>query len=214
MGEVCFEIEGKCLFLDEVLVEFNIPIFFICQDDDSQKYAVLCVDSDELVYIIGKVDIKDILLMLSSETTLRAFFQAITEKWRVYTGEEYCGDEVNRISAFREDELPTEGAYFELSNSKIERYIKKLNEERGLLQYNRNWQNVSLLYFLPQQVREVNIKDNYIFNPIKYTIENHEIGYTSWHCKSNRKSNFPKIDTLMLVCNSEAYFNKEVAIRG
>ena len=134
MNEVSFKIDERYLYTDEELIEFNIPIFFICQDKNNQKYAVLCVDSEQLIYIVGKVEIKEILLMLNSRITLREFFMNISEKWRILAGEDYMSDELERIEELCEEELPVEGAYFELSNSKIENYKKRLNKEKGLKQ--------------------------------------------------------------------------------
>ena len=67
---VCFEIDGKALVLDKELITFTIPIFFICYDNDNQKYAVLCTDSEQLNYIVGKVDTNSILAMLNNTLSL------------------------------------------------------------------------------------------------------------------------------------------------
>lgn len=133
MSEVCFEIEGKRLYVDEELVEFDIPIFFICKDEKNDKYAVLCIDSKKQVYIIVKSDIGSVLQMLASQITLRDFFLNTCERWKVRAGDEYWLDDVEKIEIFQEDELPVAGTHFELENTKIKEYVKKLYEERVLL---------------------------------------------------------------------------------
>ena len=214
MNEVSFKIDERYLYTDEELIEFNIPIFFICQDKNNQKYAVLCVDSEQLIYIVGKVEIKEILLMLNSRITLREFFMNISEKWRILAGEDYMSDEVERIEELCEEELPVEGAYFELSNSKIENYKKRLNKEKGLKQYNAFCEKIYLQYIIPQREIVVHMKDNSLINPIMYISEHKELGYTTWHCQKDKVMDLQNDDNLMFVMNENAYSNKEVICYG
>lgn len=126
---ICFEINGKSLMLDKALITFTIPIFFICCDDDNQKYAVLCTDSDQLNYIVGKIDTKSILDMLNNTLSLRDFFLAATEKWRILARDDYTLDIIEKIETLHDDELPKTDTYFEFSNIKIEEYKKQLECE-------------------------------------------------------------------------------------
>ena len=126
---ICFEIDRKSLMLDKELITFTIPIFFICCDDDNQKYAVLCTDSDQLNYIVGEVDAQSILDMLNNTLSLRAFFLAATEKWRILAGDDYTRDIIEKIETLHDDELPKNDTYFDFSNIKIEEYKKQLECE-------------------------------------------------------------------------------------
>ena len=126
---VCFEIDGKALVLDKELITFTIPIFFICCDNDNQKYAVLCTDSEQLNYIVGKVDTNSILAMLNNTLSLRDFFITAMEKWRILTGDDYTLDRIEKIETLHDDELPKIDTYFDFSNIKIEEYKKQLEYE-------------------------------------------------------------------------------------
>jgi hypothetical protein len=197
MGEICFKIGEKYLYLDEELVEFDIPIFFICKDVDNQKYVVLCIDSEELLYVIGKVSIEDILSMLTSEITLRDFFMKVNEKWKVFAGEDYLSDQVEKIEKFQDDELPTVGAYFELSNDKIETYKKRLVQESPMRQHNVIWKEQFLQYPIQQQKAIYRNLDKPI-EPMMYININEELCYTNWCHKKDGWINLEIRDLSML----------------
>lgn len=130
---VCFEINGRRLYLDEELVEFDIPLFFICRDADDNCYSVLCTDSEQLNYVVVCSNKRDILDMLNSKITMRALFLKNGRKWRICAGEDYYSDTVEEIDQPAEEELPVKGAFFELRSEKIPSYIRKLENE----QYNK-----------------------------------------------------------------------------
>lgn len=123
------------LYLEEVLVEFDIPLLFICIDILNNRYAVLCVDEIEqpFRYIIIKTDENKLLLMLKNKLTMRDFFLSSTEDivWYVESSDEPTTDKitVGKASEISDDDLPSSGAYFLIDNKKINDYIKELEHD-------------------------------------------------------------------------------------
>ena len=55
--ELCFYIEKKDIYLEQILVDYmNVPIFFLCKDD-KQYYLALCSNMDELNYIVVQISL-------------------------------------------------------------------------------------------------------------------------------------------------------------
>ena len=52
---VQFVIDGKELYLEKVLVETSVPLFFICKDDNDIRYSVLCTDTFEFKYVLNPI---------------------------------------------------------------------------------------------------------------------------------------------------------------
>lgn len=187
MNDICFKLNNKCLYTDEELVNFNIPIFFVCRDDENNKYAVLCIDSEQLVYIVAQCSIESILAMLNSQITLRDFFLHTGSKWKVYAGEDYLSDEVEEITKMQEDELPA-NQYFELANAKIADYIKRLTEESPIVHYSRSYQQNLVLFNLPVVYQKINIVNNLI-DDFSYLSENSGACYTACHYQQDKQVN-------------------------
>ena len=81
--KIFFDLNGKYLYLDHYLVDFDIPIFYICKDDLNNKYAVNCVDSHNGEYIICKTNNLNIKAMLENQLSLRDFMLDSDEKWHL-----------------------------------------------------------------------------------------------------------------------------------
>lgn len=129
MNDVCFILEKKNLYVDEYLVDFEIPIFFICKDDENYKYAVECIDSHELIYVIAQVKINDILDMLKNKVSLCDFIKNGSKFWKVKSGDVVENDIIESISDLDSNMLPKQNTFLDLKNKKIENYIKKLELE-------------------------------------------------------------------------------------
>ena len=127
-NDVCFVINSKNLYVDEYLVELNIPIFFICKDDDNNRYAVICENTSELEYLICRISINSLYKMLKNELTLYDFIYESIEKWILKSGETIESDKVYAVSELRMDYYP-KNEYLDLKSTKIVNYIKKIENE-------------------------------------------------------------------------------------
>ena len=134
--EICFRIDSKNLYIDEYLVELNLPIFFICKDDNNLKYAVMCIDSIALAYVVCKVTLQSIIKMLRNELSLYDFFIYSTEQWYVMSGNTIETDKYNRLQILTDNLLPQKNTFLDLHNEKIRTYIKRLQNELNIREVN------------------------------------------------------------------------------
>lgn len=128
---LCFNIDGNDLYLDKSLIRFNeIPIFFLCRDNNDVIYAVQCIDTEELNYYVVQVDKKNILGLLDNTLTIHDFMTSSKKKWEVQSGENISDDIVKPISQLNEEDLVEKNVYLSLDNTEISNYKDKIQEER------------------------------------------------------------------------------------
>lgn len=126
---LCFKIEGKELYLEQILVDFNdVVIFFLCKNE-VQYYIALCADYHESTYIVAKVTIEDIYKLLHSELTMRDFILKQKEYYQVYSGFTIDRDKIekHKMEDIDESVLP-ENEYFKVLTERIEGYVRKIDE--------------------------------------------------------------------------------------
>lgn len=130
-SDLCFRIEGIELYLEQVLVDYmDTPIFFLCKGE-GDYYLVLCIDIDELNYIIVKLSMNDVYELLHGGESIRNVILKQNEYWNVISGQEISLDEIERLSISELDVglLPKENVYFEIVSTKLENYVKKFDTE-------------------------------------------------------------------------------------
>lgn len=127
--DVFFYINNKELYLDSYLVDFDIPIFYICKDDENSKYAVMCIDSIKEKYVIGLTTNKDIKAMLLNSLDLCSFINNTSKKWYVICNKEKKSDEVITVQKLNKSDLPKKNAFLELHNKRVIDYVKKIDSE-------------------------------------------------------------------------------------
>lgn len=172
MSDICFILENKNLYVDEYLVDFNIPIFFICKDDDNYKYAVECIDTKALTYVISKVDLTDVLDMLQNKVTLRDFILNGNNFWLIKSGDSIENDIVEVIKEIDSNKLPKENEFLDLHNKKIENYIKKLEMEK--VSFNSSFEiiDVSLKTIYSSTFRAIKAENTRLYRKQKRIIRN------------------------------------------
>lgn len=70
-NDVFFEIEGKKLYLDKVLVEYdNSAVFFVCKSGE-RYYICLNVDFEDDRYIVEEIEMLDLIKMLEGKVPMR-----------------------------------------------------------------------------------------------------------------------------------------------
>ena len=122
------------LFLEKVLVSFDIPILFVCVDYENRKYLCLNIDEESGMSVIVATDNKHLLDMLRNEITMDSVFRnsidrkAIVAEYNFEKGEIVSHTEDSwAISA---EMLPKENEYFEYTNKVIEEYISSLERQK------------------------------------------------------------------------------------
>lgn len=129
--ELCFCVENKNLYLEHVLVDYmDIPIFFLCKNGN-QYYLVLCVDVEELNYIIVKVLDSDVYDLLHGKIPMRNVILKAKEYWEVSSGEEIYSDKVIKRETVRMDVslLPEENACFKILTEEMKLFVQKFDNE-------------------------------------------------------------------------------------
>lgn len=127
--QICFKINGMSLYVDEYLVDFDIPIFYICKNDIGEKFSVVCVNSHSMEYLVSATTNDDILKMLKSEMLLRDFVLKAKKNWYIKSGDSIEEDQVEQISTIPEEFLPKSGEFLDLPNARIQAYQKKIEQE-------------------------------------------------------------------------------------
>lgn len=130
-NELCFCVENKNLYLEQVLVDYmDIPIFFLCKNEN-QYYIVLCTDIEDLNYIIIKVLPLDVYNLLHGNIPMRNLFLNQMEYWKVISGEEISLDEVTKYTVAHMDVslLPEENACFEILTEEMKMFVQKFDND-------------------------------------------------------------------------------------
>ncbi len=129
--ELCFRIDGKNLYLEQTLVEYEkIPNLFLCSSG-KQYFLVLCVDIEKFIYIIVFVEDVDVSKLLHGEIPIRDVFLLQKEYWEVITGEEVILDTVEKhnIVELEHSVLPKENTCFEALTGEVRAFIRKFDYE-------------------------------------------------------------------------------------
>ena len=112
------------LYLDKVLVTFDYPILFVCEDFEKKKYLCLNVDSENNKYVICEVDKNQLIGMLNNKLTMETVFRECVNRRIVVAEYDFENETIKSHSEdarnISGDLLPKRGAYFELSNKNIE----------------------------------------------------------------------------------------------
>lgn len=129
--ELCFYIENKGLYLEQVLVDYNdVPIFFLCKNEE-QFYIALCTDMEELSYVIEKLSLAEVYKLLHGMITMRDVYLTHKEYWEIISGEEISSDSVTKrtIDCIDRSTLPEENAYFQILTEEIKSYVEAFDNE-------------------------------------------------------------------------------------
>lgn len=126
--ELCFCIEGRNLYLEQVLVEYmNIPIFFLCKNKQ-QHYLTLCTNMDDFNYLVIELSTSDLYNLLHGNITMRDVFLKQKEYWEVNSNKTISKDIVSKHEIHHLDNslLPKENAYFQALIEDLKIFIQNL----------------------------------------------------------------------------------------
>lgn len=128
MNNLCFIIEGKVVYLEKILVEYDhIPVFMIGKDE-KDYYLILCPEIKNLHYIIVKTTVINLYNMLNGKIPMRDLFLSEKKYWDLFTGENIQSDIIkeNNIEYLNDDYLPKKGAYYKVIDEDIILYKENL----------------------------------------------------------------------------------------
>ena len=117
-----------------ILLHLDVPVLFVCRNEAGRKFLTLCLDEEEGCYIMAELVDNDIVQMLEKQCTIEETFRKSRNNvmyMTTYNLEKKRFDvEVIQVDDVLDEDLPDKGAFFTVSNNKIERYLKKLKEDR------------------------------------------------------------------------------------
>ena len=121
------------LYLEKVIVTFDIPLLFVCNDFQDRKYLCLNVDDEAGTTLIAETDNRTLIAMLRDKITMEsvfrnAFYDRIIVAEYDVENEEII-TKVEKASNISVDLLPEKDAYLELSNEVILEYISFLDKQ-------------------------------------------------------------------------------------
>ena len=133
MSELCFIIDDRYLYMDQVLIDYNDdPVFYVCKDTKNY-YLVLCIDIEKMKYYISEVAVGTVSEMVNGEKPMRdAFLQGICY-WVVMASDSPKNDTVSHVEIKDIDlnELPKENAKFNSYSPELQAYGRKLKSYDG-----------------------------------------------------------------------------------
>ena len=131
MGKKWIKIkETGQLYLEKIIVSFDIPILFVCNDFENRKY--LCLNVDEETGCT-ETDNRTLISMLKNQITMESVFRNSSEN-KIIIAEYNC--EKNEIVSIAQEAkkidanlLPEKEAFLELSNEVISEYLLFLKKQ-------------------------------------------------------------------------------------
>lgn len=121
------------LFLEKVLVSFNIPILFVCVDYEKNKYLCLNIDEETGESVIIATDNEHLLKMLKNEVTMESVFRDANDQKVIIAKydfeEQKIISHIENSKAISKDMLPKQNEYFEFTNETIKEYISYLEKQ-------------------------------------------------------------------------------------
>lgn len=120
------------LYLEKVIVSFDIPILFVCNDFENRKYLCLNIDDEIDTTIIAETDNKMLLNMLQDKVTMEYVFRnALNDRIMVVEYDSINQKIITRVENAKEisgDLLPEKEVFLDLSNKMILEYISFLDK--------------------------------------------------------------------------------------
>lgn len=130
--ELCFIIENQSLYLEQVLVGWiDIPNLFLCKNDNDEYFLVLCINFEQLNYIVVQISLADVYNLLHGKIPMRDIITSQEIYWEVISGNTVSRDIVTKCDIYELDEsvLPEKDAYFEALTDETLEYIEKFDYE-------------------------------------------------------------------------------------
>lgn len=134
MGKKWIKIkETGQLYLEKIIVSFDIPILFVCNDFENRKYLCLNIDEETGCTVIAETDNRTLISMLKNQITMESVFRNSSEN-KIIIAEYNCEEEeivsiVQEAKKIDANLLPEKEAFLELSNEVISEYLSFLKKQ-------------------------------------------------------------------------------------
>lgn len=121
------------LFLEQVLVYFDVPELFVCTDADGRRYLVVFVDDDTLRYVAVPISDATLTAMLQGDITMKQAFLHADGGVAFNIHKDFgVGGFVAERTAIQEipdEDLPDESGYYHMYTDDVRQYCEQLQEQ-------------------------------------------------------------------------------------
>jgi hypothetical protein len=172
------------LYVEKVLVTFDVPILFVCVDYENRKYLCLNDSEDNDKYVVAETDNTQLIDMLRNKITMESVFRKSVDGKVIIAEYDYENENiitrVESATQVSKDLLPEEGAFFELNNKMILDYIVFLEKQIIRIDvvnfcdemsfkplrcgYNVYFSVSATVTFSSEKIKAVNTKDNCLYD--------------------------------------------------
>lgn len=210
-NEICFKIDSRELFLEQVLVEYNkIPVYFVCKDNNEMYYVALCVDIDDEKYIVVETEIERLVNLFRKKITMRDIILAEEMYWEIIAGDDLSDDMSTQfnIEQINKENLPYSNSYFMILSTEHQEYFELL--KNITISNDTDWKKIEFSY--NAIICELDIQSGYagtIINEYK-EIRDFKIN-ASWLSQSDR---FDLFKDVLLDKNMQIYETLEYEVQS
>lgn len=124
------------LFLEQVLVYFDVPELFVCTDADDRRYLVVFVDDDTLRYVAVPVSDATLTAMLQGDITMKQAFLRTDGGVAFNIHKDFSAGgfiaERTAIQEIPDEDLPDESGYYRMYTDDVRQYCEQLQEQSDL----------------------------------------------------------------------------------
>ncbi len=166
-NDVCFIIDNNELYFEKCLVDYDIPIFYVCKDSKGNRYIVLCYDTDEMSYLVAKSNNSEIVQMLEKKITMKQIFEKSKNIWKIYTEDDLESDKVEGVEfeSINSEDLPVEKSFFEIASKDLKEYYDFIKCESEGYKLKKFIKAQPQIIWYMKNIQEYNIvTDSLIYN--------------------------------------------------
>lgn len=131
-NNVLFKIKEHVLYRDITLIELDVPLLFVCIDENKNRYLVLCVDVDDGRSLVVPITADKLIQMLNGQITMKNPFETSDIIYSIITATNYIDDNVIEMATNKiaDEDLPKDGAFFNLKlHDDLKSYVLSIQNE-------------------------------------------------------------------------------------
>lgn len=124
------------LFVEIVLVFFDVPELFVCTDNDGHRYLVVFVDDDSLRYVAVPISDEVLVAMLQGKITMKQAFLLADGGVAFNIYKDFDADafiaQQTTIQAVPAEDLPNDDGYYHMRTRDVIQYCEQLQRRSAV----------------------------------------------------------------------------------
>lgn len=121
------------LYIEKVLVTFDVPELFVCKNWKGQRYLAVYEDDGDYRYLLAEIDCSLLHKMLQQELSIDQVFRRSLHNraYRLKSSRSKTALLIDPVKTenLSQQELPDAGTYFSLHNKEIDAYRDEIENE-------------------------------------------------------------------------------------